>query len=312
MISRRALARAVAAASLTCLVVASGAMSGARSDATKVALGYVKDHKQELGLSGSDVKDVAVSDSVFSEHNGVTHVYLQQQHKGIDVYGALLNVNVARDGSVISAGNRFVTDLAARAGGQSARKAAVEAARAAAGNLGLKPSKPLEVLNRRGSASEKTTISHGGIAEGAIEAELVWLPTDGAVRLAWSVRLDEADHWWNSFVDAETGAVLEQVDLIIHEDAKATGEAVAPSSATATDLPTFPATDNASYRVFPIPMESPSDGGRVLVQNPADPSASPFGWHDTNGVAGPGVHGHARQQRPRVRRPGQQQRGGSG
>ena len=318
MISRRALARAVAAASLVCLVVASGAMSGARSDATKVALGYVKDHKQELGLSGSDVKDVAVSDSVFSEHNGVTHVYLQQQHKGIDVYGALLTVNVARDGSVISAGNRFVTDLAAQAGGQSARKAAVEAARAAAGNLGLKPSTPLEVLNRRGSASEKTTISHGGIAEGAIEAELVWLPRDGAVRLAWSVRLNEADHWWNSFVDAETGAVLEQVDLIIHEDAKATGEAVAPSSATATDLPTFPATDNASYRVFPIPMESPSDGGRVLVQNPADPSASPFGWHDTNGVAGPeftvtrgnNVHAYADRDNNNVADPGSDPNGG--
>ena len=318
MISRRALARAAAAASVTCLVVASGAMSAAGSDATEVALGYVKDHKQALGLSGSDVKDVTVSDSVFSEHNGVTHVYLQQQHKGIDVYGALLTVNVARDGSVISVGNRFVTDLAARAGGQRARKAAVEAARAAAGNLGLKPSKPLEVLNRRGSASEKTTISHGGIAEGAIEAELVWLPTDGAVRLAWSVRLDEADHWWNSFVDAETGAVLEQVDLIIHEDAKATGEAVAPSSATAAALPTFPATDNASYRVFPIPMESPSDGDRVLVQNPADPSASPFGWHDTNAAAGPeftvtrgnNVHAYADRDNNNVPDPGSDPDGG--
>jgi extracellular elastinolytic metalloproteinase len=319
MISRKALARAVAAASVTCLVVASGAMSGTGSDATKVALGYVKDHKQELGLTGSDIKDVAVSDAVFSKHNGVTHVYLQQQHKGIDVYGALLNVNVARDGSVLSAGNRFVSDLAARAGGQSARKAAVEAAKATAGNLGLKPSKPLQVLNRRDSASEKTTISDGGVAERAIEAELVWLPTDGAVRLAWNVRLDEADHWWNTFVDAETGSVLEQVDLIIHEDARATGEAVAPSSSTASDLPTFPATDNASYRVFPIPFESPSDGDRVLVQNPADPSASPFGWHDTNGVAGPeftvtrgnNVHAYADRDNNNAPDPGSDPDGGA-
>jgi hypothetical protein len=33
-------------------------------------------------------------------------------------------------------------------------------------------------------------------------------------------------------------------------------------------------------------MESPSDGGRSLVTDVADPSASPFGWHDTNGIAG--------------------------
>ena len=319
MISRKALARAVAAASVTCLVVASGAISGTGSDATKVALGYVQDHKQELGLSGSDIKEIAVSDSVFSRHNGVTHVYLQQQYKGIDVHTGLLNVNVARDGSVISAGNRFVSNLAASAGGQSAKKAAVEAAAAAADDLGLKPSKALRVLDRKGGAADKTSVSDGGIAERAIEAELVWLPIDGAVRLAWSVRLDEADHWWNSFVDAETGAVLDQVDLIIHEDAKATGEAVAPSSATASELPTFPATDNASYRVFPIPFESPSDGDRVLVQNPADPSASPFGWHDTNGVAGPeftvtrgnNVHAYADRDNNNVPDPGSDPDGGS-
>jgi extracellular elastinolytic metalloproteinase len=34
-------------------------------------------------------------------------------------------------------------------------------------------------------------------------------------------------------------------------------------------------------------MESPNDGERSIVANPADALASPFGWHDTNGVAGP-------------------------
>lgn len=39
--------------------------------------------------------------------------------------------------------------------------------------------------------------------------------------------------------------------------------------------------------VFGLPFESPSDGARALVTNPADALASPFGWHDTNGAAGP-------------------------
>src|SRR6185503_16483416 len=29
------------------------------------------------------------------------------------------------------------------------------------------------------------------------------------------------------------------------------------------------------------------DGGFVVVSNPADPVASPFGWNDTNGIPGP-------------------------
>jgi hypothetical protein len=45
--------------------------------------------------------------------------------------------------------------------------------------------------------------------------------------------------------------------------------------------------DGSSYRVYDIALESPNDGARRLVENPADATASPFGWHDTNGVVGP-------------------------
>jgi len=45
--------------------------------------------------------------------------------------------------------------------------------------------------------------------------------------------------------------------------------------------------DGASYRVFALPVESPAHGARTLVTDPADATASPFGWHDTNGAAGP-------------------------
>jgi extracellular elastinolytic metalloproteinase len=46
------------------------------------------------------------------------------------------------------------------------------------------------------------------------------------------------------------------------------------------------AADAASYRVFPVPVASPDEGERLLVVDPEDNSASPFGWHDTNGAAG--------------------------
>ncbi|MGH7357509.1 MAG: M36 family metallopeptidase, partial [Candidatus Rokuibacteriota bacterium] len=46
-----------------------------------------------------------------------------------------------------------------------------------------------------------------------------------------------------------------------------------------------PVADGSSYRVYP--QESPDDSDRVLFTNPADGFASPFGWHDTDGVAGP-------------------------
>ena len=43
----------------------------------------------------------------------------------------------------------------------------------------------------------------------------------------------------------------------------------------------------AGYRVHPLPVASPDHGPRALVVDPADGQASPFGWHDTNGIPGP-------------------------
>ncbi|HEX9733962.1 MAG TPA: M36 family metallopeptidase [Thermoanaerobaculia bacterium] len=243
----------------------------------------------QLGLTGSDVNELAVSSTVVSRHNGVTHVYFRQRYRDIDVYGAILNVNVGADGQVLGAGHRLVANVARAAGGQNARKTAVDAAEAAAGHLGMTPSRAFEVLSHSFAADEAVTLSDGGIAARPIEARLVWVSAGGGVRLAWSLEIEEVggQHWWIALVDAETGAALGQDDLVVHDSAQAIAEAVARPDGKLEALKSFPATDGAVYNVFPQPFESPDDGGRVQVANAADPDASPFGWHDTDAVAGP-------------------------
>ena len=44
---------------------------------------------------------------------------------------------------------------------------------------------------------------------------------------------------------------------------------------------------NATYNVYSLPTENPEDGPRSYAVNPQDPVASPFGWHDVNGLPGP-------------------------
>lgn len=259
------------------------------ADATSEAVSYVKKNKQAFGLTGADITEMPVSDLVTSRHNGVTHVYLQQHYRGIEVWNAIINVNVSEDGSVISAGSTFVPHIAAAAGGQNARKTGVDAAQAAARHLELKPSRPFEVLKRQGGPNEKVTLSDGGISTKPIDARLVWLPQDGDVRLAWVLEIEPSDgvHSWYAFVDAQTGESLGQVDLVINDSIEAIGSAIARPQGSPAALLSFAPTDGATYRVFPLPLESPTDGDRELVSNAADPNASPFGWHDTDGLAGP-------------------------
>ena len=137
-------------------------------------------------------------------------------------------------------------------------------------------------------------MSNGGVAAAPIDAELVWSRRDaGGVRLAWNIKIDEAggDHLWSINVDAETGAVLATNDFVDEDTAHGIASAIARPSGAVGSLALRASAvdtvaDGSSYRVFPLPFESPSDGDRSLVQNPAAANASPFGWHDTNGAAG--------------------------
>ncbi len=292
------------------------------SRAVDVARSYVQQQAPTLGLTRADLGDEVVKGVVESRHNGVTHVYLQQRYRGIEVYNGIVNVGVGRDGNVLHAASRFVPSLAALAPAGSAQLSAPAAAAAAATHLGLRATAPFAVLERRGGADDATTLSEGGIALRPIEAKLVWYAADRAVRLAWQLEIEEASgaHWWYALIDATTGALLGRDDLIVHDSAEAIAAAVARPRRGVSLAPLFAPTDGAMYNVFALPLESPSDGGRSLVTDVANPAASPFGWHDTDGAAGPeftvtrgnNVHAYADRDNNNLPDPGSDPDGGAG
>lgn len=66
-----------------------------------IAVEYVH---QTLSISE---KDYAISSSYKSSHNNVTHVYLKQIVNGIEVENGDLNINIDRQGRVVSMGESF-------------------------------------------------------------------------------------------------------------------------------------------------------------------------------------------------------------
>lgn len=237
--------------------------SPSQGDALDIAVAYLQAHAPEMGLTADDLGEWVVSDRYTSKNNGITHLYLQQQYDGIPVHNALINVNVDRQGRILFLGNRFVSDLASHIEGTSAGLDAVDAIHRSAQHLGLRVSDALTPVGGSAGPTQQTLFTEGGVSLDEIPTELTYQPmADGSVRLAWNVvlRLHDGDNWWNVRIDANSGDFLDQNNWMAH----------------------------ASYRVFPIPMDSPQDTGpgHVIVVDPQDSLASPFGWHDTNGAAG--------------------------
>jgi extracellular elastinolytic metalloproteinase len=272
-------------------------------DPLTIALQYIHQNAAGLGLSEADLADIVVKDRYSTKHNGVTHLYLRQRHQGIEVYNGDININIARDGAVISLGNRFVNALARKANVATPIYSAASAVKQAAAYLHLSASQPLRVIQATGGSAQEVTLSGAGLSKEAIVVKLVYFrqPAD-EVRLAWQTQIHQLDgaHVWNVGIDAVTGALIHKADIILDGPAAMKTAAAPPRAELGLPVENGAAADNImsaqqspspSYRVFAGPLEHPNDGpglpaSQTLVRNPADPVASPFGWHDIDGLAG--------------------------
>src|SRR5690554_5920269 len=98
------------------------------------------------------------------------------------------------------------------------------------------------------------------------------------------------EHWWHVRVDAQTGELLDQTDWVSQCNVGPGSGSHAGHNHTIEEFTSFDIPNSfvlgAIYNVFAIPVESPSHGARSIVVDPENLSASPYGWHDTNGQPG--------------------------
>jgi extracellular elastinolytic metalloproteinase len=238
-----------------------------RGQPLALAQTFIANNAAALGLESADLQGYTVSDVVYSSVTGATHIYLQQRHRGLSVYNAQLHVNVNRDGRIISVNNSFLPGITRAVRAVQPRLQLPAAVGSAAQFAGLAATSP-KALQTAAGVEQATRVAHEGLSLSPINGRLMLLPIrQGEARLVWNFQIQALDeqHWWDYTVDAETGQVWTRFDWSAGDQ----------------------------YRVYPLPEESPShttplppSDGRVLVSNPANGAASPFGWHDTNGAGG--------------------------
>ncbi len=268
----------------------------------QAALDYLRAQAPAMGLTAGDVAGLTVSAGHQSALSGVSYVYVQQRYNGVPVSNGIVTVAVDRRGQVVHAVGDLVPNLDSPSTSSASALSASQAVAAAAAIVGESgtPTTPLSV----GSGAEAYT-RFGQVAGFEVTASRVYVVDGRSTSLAWEVQLPTADgqHLWLSKIDAGTGAELARQDLVVSDHwghtASASGTPAAASFAPfveAVPAPNLAATtpnDGSSYSVYGLPYESPIHApitppadGRTVIAEPADGTASPFGWHDTNGSAG--------------------------
>lgn len=272
----------------------------AQETAEVAAVRHLQNKLTDWGLEAADIADLAISDQYQSRHNGVTHIYYIQRYDGIEIYNALAGVHLNDQGEVLYSNHRFFDRLEQRVQARREVYTAAGALNVVAADLGLPQPRVPQVIHR---SRHQVNFVDPTISRSPVRTKMVYYPTpSGQLVRAWQLRLEDprSAAGWNMFVDVETGEVLSKQDETIYctfDHAHGDGAACAPPPASlsfakqltprSAQSPEGLLFDGATYFVFPADVESPIHGERRYVVDPADPLASPYGWHDTNGRTGP-------------------------
>ena len=237
-------------------------------NAEEIAIEFAK---KELTTS-----DFIVQSSYKTDLNGVTHVYLRQIVNGLEVFNGNININVDRSGQIISAGNSFAPTKSSTSffnqfifssssffnepknviPPQDAILSLVSFVK------GGHPVDPNEFVQLN-SFKDPNVMMFENVpyAESPVEVKQGYLQLDdGQLQLVWDIQYELQDNWYNGHVNAYDGTVISLIDWV----------------------------SSASYKVIPFGINDPTESSRILLKNPQDSWASPYGWH-VQGIQGQGA-----------------------
>ena len=239
-------------------------------------------------LEKAHLNEWMITDEVKSEHNGLTHLYLRQVFEGIEIVNSNINLTF-KNGKAIHSIGKVITKLnttASKSSSLSPEQAVQEAAR----QLNLRITEPLSLLQQ--AKAGQILLSKGGISIEPIPVKQVfWVDEKNNLKLCWDLSIYELnqENWWSIRIDAQSGEIFEKNNWVTK--CKFDNDNHIHDSSCETNTYTGNGIQNTAlageqYKVFALPLESPNHGAESLVLSPSDPTASPFGWHDTNGANG--------------------------
>jgi uncharacterized protein (TIGR03437 family) len=181
------------------------------ADAETIARRFLKNNHDLFHLNDPEVDGLKVSRRYRTEHNGVTHLTLQQQVNGLEVFQADLAVHLDRDGAVVAASGELIAGAARAANLAQPKLAAAEALRIAAQDVEAEIAGALNLRVPPSGVEQRQEFDRAAGFASDVPARLVYFPlaTD-QLRLSWEfiVWMRETPDVYLIVVDAERGSIF--------------------------------------------------------------------------------------------------------
>jgi extracellular elastinolytic metalloproteinase len=247
-------------------------------DNEKLIKDYISQNKVRE-YKKSDLNNFKIDVSDHSESMNADVVKIQQLYKGIPVYRSLGSVLI-KNNQVAYYDDSFEKDY-----------------ESVDSNIaGITKEAAFGFATRGTSIEDPTKISilnfHDADTKDMLFAkhQLVYVKKDQKFVLCYEFTFPEkkTSNYWDILVNATTGEIIEKNNLNLscnflnHPYEHSADHTIAAFPLNKENYPQanfLLAPDNASYNVFPFPIEAPTFGSRSIVTNPWNLAASPEGWH---------------------------------
>src|SRR5215468_3892700 len=191
------------------------------ADPEAIARQFLKSNDDLFRLGPDGVDKLIVSRRYRTDHNGVTHVTLQQQIDNIEVFLADMSVHVARDGSVLAASGELIPNMARTANLIEPKLTAAEALKIAAEDAEAEIPAAFMLSAQPTGKELRQSFDRGGSFGRDVESKLVYFPVlNDTSRLAWQFTLwmQSTPDIYLTLVDAENGAILFRHNLTAYDE----------------------------------------------------------------------------------------------
>ncbi|MFP8896009.1 T9SS-dependent M36 family metallopeptidase [Chryseobacterium cucumeris] len=229
---------------------------------------YYHNNGQIAQKSKSDASGIIILNEDLSKSLGARIVDVQQTYNGLRVYNAMGKV-VIRENKIISEKNEFKRNIVVDSYKNITAKFSDDLIKS---KLGLK---------------DISEINY---------SDDVYFENNKVYKLAKELFVSDknSSDVWHVIADANTGEILTKDNMTVscrfegaeYEDNSSEEPAMSHLAYMAPaerkeyiKIPGKQVPDNASYNVFPLPVEAPTFGARSIISNPWDLTASPEGWH---------------------------------
>lgn len=225
----------------------------------------------------SDLTNLEIENIDASKSLNADVVKFQQLYNGLPVVGSV-GTALVKDGKITYLVDDFVKNYSYASSNSASRS--IENA---VGDVSQEIGKP-EI-----SKFKVIGFSDPSDSNEVIKQRKVYFNDKGSLKLAYELHFQEpkSANYWLIVVDAQNAKILDKQNLnfscdftphAYSSDFSNGGKLIGPLFMPATS--SLIAADNASYNVFPLPIEAPTFGGRSVVNNPWLAGTSPDGWHN--------------------------------